>query len=213
MPLDCWYALCTTLHGLCVHIMPGARRWPVRLSCQSAGSRWRLMERANNKRLAMIINMLMAIINTHSLTCIEESMCVCTVFMLQRFGKGGDSGYWVKIFSLGKATNTHTHIHTFIFSLSVYWLPDGRASRASHVLCLSCGLQRGGEEGSLRRWHDWCHIKMCLFSVCEHVRRAAVSDDVCAKPLIKTTESANGTMRGWLRKEEVAWKKKASGGR
>lgn len=97
MPLDCWYALCTTLYRLCVcvYIMPGARRWPVRLSCQSAGSRWRLMERANNKRLAMIINMLMAIINTHSLTCIEESMCVCTVFMQQRFGIGG----WFRLLS------------------------------------------------------------------------------------------------------------------
>jgi len=69
------------------------------------------------------------------------------------------------------------------------------------VLCLGCGLQEGGEaEGSLRRRQDWCHIKMCLFSVCarvcRRVRRAVDSDDVCAKPLIKTTGSANGTMRG-----------------
>lgn len=55
------------------------------------------MERANNKRLAMIINMLMAIINTHSLTCIRVCVCVCTVFMQRIFGIGGDSGYGVKI--------------------------------------------------------------------------------------------------------------------
>ena len=51
--------------------------WFVRLSCQLAGSRWRLMGRTNNKRLAMIINMLMAISNTHS--NMPTSVCVWRV--------------------------------------------------------------------------------------------------------------------------------------
>ena len=38
------------------------------------------MERANNKRLAMIINMLMDIINTHSLTCMRVCVRVCVQY-------------------------------------------------------------------------------------------------------------------------------------
>lgn len=49
----------------------------------------------------MIINMLMTIINTHPLTCIQVyefvsvyvCMCAHTIFMQQSFGLGGDSGY------------------------------------------------------------------------------------------------------------------------
>lgn len=54
--------------------------WPVRLSCQLAGSRWRLMEHTNNKKLAMIINMLMAISNTHS--DMPTSVCVWRVCVI-----------------------------------------------------------------------------------------------------------------------------------
>lgn len=80
---------------------------------------------------------------------------VCTVFMQQGFGIGGDSGYGVKIIlpPLGKPTNTHTHtpILTYFLNWQCVGLLDGRASQASHVLCLSCGLQKEGEEGSLNR--------------------------------------------------------------
>lgn len=39
-------------------------------------------------------------------------------------------------------------------------------------------------------------VYLVFVLVCRRVRRAAYSDDVCAKALIKTTGSANGTMRG-----------------
>lgn len=39
-------------------------------------------------------------------------------------------------------------------------------------------------------------VYLVFVLVCRRVRRAVDSDDVCAKPLIKTTGSANGTMRG-----------------
>lgn len=45
------------------------------------------------------------------------SVCVCSAFMLQRFGTGGEAGYWVKIvlLPLGIHTIKHKRAHTLIF--------------------------------------------------------------------------------------------------
>lgn len=183
--------------------MPAAQWWPVRLSCQSAGSRWRLMERANNKRLAMIINMLMTIINTHSLTCIKEGLivCVCTVFMQQRFGIGGDSGYWVKIIPLplGKCTHTRAFTHSFLDRQHVSRLMDGRAKPP---MCSVWAVDYRKQRGRRAYWGDdmiGVTLKRVYLVFCGvHVRRAEDGSDVCARLLIKTTGSTNDTMRGWL---------------